>query len=374
MYTRILQSIQNLGFGLETTGKATIHIPMAYGTIAMAAALHGDEQTARAAADWLCSNSTSTHKTGWRLNWAWVAFANGVINPADTLYGVTIAIAVDGLYRTYQLTGDQRYLDTVVKALHDYAEQHSQQADDAIYFHYSDQAADHGYRVANITAMLMAQYATLGAATHHSEWIALADHAYRGLMADALHTEAAVSWHYLGNAPKPRDNDPGVRTFATFYADVVVGHLGEGDFSRIQRLAHYLDDLISRLSKEKNKQRQRRMRMAAARMRDKIKHLIDELHHKVAHFLVKNFDCILLPTFETSQMAAKAKRKIRSKTVRNLLTFAHYRFKQFLKHKAQEYGKIVLDVCEAYTSKTHPETGVLHKIDSAKRIRLTNGQ
>ena len=82
---------------------------------------------------------------------------------------------------------------------------------------------------------------------------------------------------------------------------------------------------------------------------------------------------ILLPTFETSQMAVKHQRKLRNKTVRSLLSFAHYRFKQFLKHKAFEYGKQVLDVCEAYTSKTHPETGDVKNIGSAKRIRLLSG-
>lgn len=166
--------------------------------------------------------------------------------------------------------------------------------------------------------------------------------------------------------------DPGVRTFATFYSDDSCGHIGEADFSRIQRLAFHLDDLISRMAKA-GKQQKRRMRLAAARLRGKIKNLIDELHHKTALFLVQNFDHILLPTFETSQMVGKAGRKIHNKTVRNMLTFAHYRFKQFLKHKAFEYGKYVQDVCEAYTSKTHPETGELRNIGSAKRIRLQSG-
>ena len=35
-----------------------------------------------------------------------------------------------------------------------------------------------------------------------------------------------------------------------------------------------------------------------------------------------------------------------------MLTFAHFRFKQFLKHKAAELGADVMDVNEAYTSKT----------------------
>jgi len=167
--------------------------------------------------------------------------------------------------------------------------------------------------------------------------------------------------------------DPGVRTFVTFYSDEQCGHLGEYDFSRIQRLAFYLDDLISRMSKA-GKQKKRKMRLAASRMREQVKNLIDELHHKVALFLVSHFDHILLPTFETSQMVSKSGRKLRNKTVRSMLTFAHYRFKQFLKHKAVEFGKYVQDVSEAYTSKTHPETGEIRTIGSAKRVQLQNGQ
>ena len=55
--------------------------------------------------------------------------------------------------------------------------------------------------------------------------------------------------------------------------------------------------------------------------------------------------------------------------MRNLLTFAHYRFKQFLKHKAKENGSVVVDVCEAYTSKTVSWTGEIRAIGSAKTIR-----
>jgi len=53
-----------------------------------------------------------------------------------------------------------------------------------------------------------------------------------------------------------------------------------------------------------------------------------------------------------------------------MLTFAHYRFKLFIKHKAFEYGKKVVDVCEAYTSKTHPQTGEIKNVGSAKSIKL----
>ncbi|WP_424100924.1 RNA-guided endonuclease InsQ/TnpB family protein [Moorena producens] len=143
--------------------------------------------------------------------------------------------------------------------------------------------------------------------------------------------------------------DPGVRTFLTFFSQDSVGKIANGDFSRIQRICSHLDNLLSKISKARGKQK-RRMRKAARRIIIKIQNLINELHHKAARFLVDNFDVILLPTFETKEMTKRGSRKIRSKTVRNLLSFAHYRFKQFLKHKAQETGKVVVDVCEAYTS------------------------
>jgi putative transposase len=164
--------------------------------------------------------------------------------------------------------------------------------------------------------------------------------------------------------------DPGIRSFHTFYSPIgVAGSIGRDDFSRIVRLAQHLDDLLSRTSKA-GKQRRRRMYRAADRMREKIRNLIDELHHKTARFYVDNFDVILLPAFETSEMARKATRKIRSKSVRSMMTFAHYRFAQFLKHKAFETGKVVLTVTEEYTSKTNPYTGELMTIGSRRRVRI----
>jgi putative transposase len=101
--------------------------------------------------------------------------------------------------------------------------------------------------------------------------------------------------------------DPGVRTFLTFFSETSVGKIGHGDFSRIQRLCHHLDKLYSKISKARGGQK-RRMKKAARRMIIKIQNLINELHHKSARFLVDNFDVILLPTFETSQMSKRSSR------------------------------------------------------------------
>jgi putative transposase len=162
--------------------------------------------------------------------------------------------------------------------------------------------------------------------------------------------------------------DPGIRTFQTYYSVDSCGKIGEGDFQRIFRLSKNLDDLISRMAVSTSKPR-RRIKKASDRLRWKIRDLINELHHKSALFFVTNFDLILLPIFETSRMALKIKRKIRSKTVRAMLSFAHYRFQQFLIHKATEHGKKVLLVNEAYTSKTCSWNGVIKQIGGSKKIQ-----
>jgi putative transposase len=163
--------------------------------------------------------------------------------------------------------------------------------------------------------------------------------------------------------------DPGIRTFITFLSETRFGELGRSANLRIQRLCFRLDKLISKISKAKCRQK-KRMRLAANRLRGRIKNLIDELHKKIARFLVDNFDMILLPTFETSQMSLKSKRRIRAKSVRQMMTLSHYKFKQFLKHKAFERGKVVMDVNEAYTSKTVSWTGeVVPKLGGAKFIK-----
>ena len=163
--------------------------------------------------------------------------------------------------------------------------------------------------------------------------------------------------------------DPGIRSFLTFYSENDCGKIGEGDFGRIQRLCVHLDGLIGRMVKASGFHKVR-LKRAIGRARWRIRDLIDELHKQTARWLVDNYDVILLPTFETSEMVMRGKRRLRRKSVRSMLTFAHFRFKQFLKHKAFETGKVVFDVNEAYTSKTVSWTGeIVKNLGGAKVIR-----
>ena len=167
--------------------------------------------------------------------------------------------------------------------------------------------------------------------------------------------------------------DPGVRDFMTFFSEDSFGWLGQHCINRIQRLCQHCDNLYARAIREKRPLR-RALRKASIKILVKIRNLIDDLHKKIAHFLVNNFDVILLPTFEAKQMTKRGGRKLRKKSVRQMLTLSHYRFKVFLKQKALQYGVQVIDVCEAYTSKTVSWTGELvANLGGSKVIQSSKG-
>lgn len=163
--------------------------------------------------------------------------------------------------------------------------------------------------------------------------------------------------------------DPGVCTFMTLFSEDSYGWLGNDSNLYVQKLCFRLDKLVSKISQAPSQQK-RRFKKAASRLRCKIKNLIKELHYKVAKFLVDNFDVIFLPIFETSQMVSKSRRKLRNKTVRQMLTLSHYEFKKILKWKAWENSKLVIDCNEAYTSKTVSWTGeIIKNLGGARTIK-----
>ena len=161
--------------------------------------------------------------------------------------------------------------------------------------------------------------------------------------------------------------DPGVRCFQTGFDGHRFIEFGKGDIGRITRLCQHLDDLMSRTANRTGRVRHS-MRKAAQRMRNKIRNLIDEAHKQIAHYLTSNYRVIFLPTFETSQMVAKSRRKIRSKTVRQMLGWAHYRFSQILANQAQLTNTRLIEGSEAYTSKTCTKCGYIHNTLGGSKV------
>ena len=148
--------------------------------------------------------------------------------------------------------------------------------------------------------------------------------------------------------------DCGVRTFQTVFSKELILKVGEHDFQRIFRYCYALDKLISR----KKKERSNKFNKAMQRIRWKVRDLIDEIHNKLALTLCRLFDVVYIPSFETHDMVSK----LRHKTSRAMLGWAHYRFKMKLKAKAEEYSCKVVDCTEEYTSKTCGNCGTENQI------------
>jgi putative transposase len=139
-----------------------------------------------------------------------------------------------------------------------------------------------------------------------------------------------------------------------------------------------MDKLISQKSmfnkstSKRKKKKAKRLDKAVACMRRKIAHLQNEIHRKAIAFFTHEFDVIIIPPFEVSRMINRKTRKIRQKTVRQMLNWAHYRFRQRLIAKAEELGVHIIIQNEAYTSKTCSWCGKIQKIGGSEVYNCKN--
>jgi len=174
--------------------------------------------------------------------------------------------------------------------------------------------------------------------------------------------------------------DPGERTFVTGYDPSgkihEVGWSGnKSDYGRIHRLCLVHDSLQSRCMSDPNTTHQSRYRLQRAmrRIRIRIRNLVDELHKWLAKWLCENYNIIILPHYQTSQMLMKSRRRIGSKTARAMATWAHTRFKNRLLEKTREYSWCAcLTADESYTSITCNHCGYLNNRFTSKVFRCAS--
>ena len=166
--------------------------------------------------------------------------------------------------------------------------------------------------------------------------------------------------------------DPGVRTFQAIYdADGQGIEWGKADMTQIMRLCRHADGIQSKISK---KRATWQLRRAYHRVLKKIKDKVKEVHNKLALFLCENYKVVLIPKFQVSRMVKKANRKIRSKTVRQMACWSHFAFREAMKAKSELFPWCrIVEVGEAYTSKTCEECGHLHqKLGGSKNFKCPN--
>lgn len=156
--------------------------------------------------------------------------------------------------------------------------------------------------------------------------------------------------------------DPGERKFQTLYGLDHIIKIGENIRVPIEKRLRKIDDLKKKIdtpgTKKYNKKLRKMTRVnkwkykrAIARHHQKLDHLQQELHHKTAIFLCENYDRIIVTDFSSKKVGNK-KGKLNKMSKRVLGKVSHYRFRQCLQNKCQEYGCQYYEFSEAYTSKT----------------------
>ena len=152
--------------------------------------------------------------------------------------------------------------------------------------------------------------------------------------------------------------DPGVKTFATIYSPSLncVWKIGQGDFYRLRRLSIAYYKAVSRLDKLKGKERRRKKHSADKvihRILFKISNLKNELHKKLANWLISTFDVIILPPFNEKSCLSKKKLKkwTYKETRKDILNFSHGKFRERMKYECWKHGKKLILLNEAYTTK-----------------------
>jgi putative transposase len=177
--------------------------------------------------------------------------------------------------------------------------------------------------------------------------------------------------------------DQGIRKFATTFSPKEVNFYGENFLnSKILPLFKQLDVFLSQRKLIQNKlkdikqwmtDRIRNIDRQINKIRNKISDLIHDLHKRICFDLTLNYDYIILPKYETSNMVKRDKRKLSKLFTRAMNSLSAYRFKSLLKHHCLKNGKQLLDSTEEYTSKTRSWNGIIdNKLGGKKIIKDDN--
>ena len=113
-----------------------------------------------------------------------------------------------------------------------------------------------------------------------------------------------------------------------------------------------------------------------AKIREKIKNRVNEMHNKTISLLCTAFQNIFLPRLATQKMVRRGGRKLNEMAANELLRLSHYKFMTKLIAHAKTKRRNVYIISEPYTTKTCTGCGTLNmdigssKVHSCKSCNL----
>ena len=164
--------------------------------------------------------------------------------------------------------------------------------------------------------------------------------------------------------------DPGMRSFQNGYSPsgLCYKFATEKTNIKIRKLLHKIDDVdkekVTRNGKKGN------YKKFTKRIRKKVSDMVTDLHWKLANFLCKNFNTILVGNMSTTGIVKKEKSVLTAFDKKYCIALSHYKFRERLLSKAQEHDVNCKIVDESYTTQTCGVCGQRNlKVGSAKTFK-----
>jgi len=163
--------------------------------------------------------------------------------------------------------------------------------------------------------------------------------------------------------------DPGVKTFMTSF-----GNQGFVEYVHHEKSLKALDSKI--VSMKTHRKGRRIAKTKIFKVEKRKENLIDELHWKTIHHLLKNNDFIFYGDIKSHDIVKDGKNRTLNTSMNNL---KFYKFKQRLLFKSIERGKKVFEVKEHFTTKTCSNCGIINepglsRIYTCKKCLKTTGR
>jgi putative transposase len=167
--------------------------------------------------------------------------------------------------------------------------------------------------------------------------------------------------------------DPGVRCLQTGFDGSNYVEYGKDSIERIYLLTKKQDKIKSEITKyqfgfyesieqkKRYKNKRHLLRKNYKILENKIKHLQDDMIHRLSNDVCNNYDHVMISKFNISNMIKNEKHVINKTTKRKMLRCNHFRLRQFMKQKAETVGCNVHEVSEHYMSKACGSCGCLNR-------------
>ena len=162
--------------------------------------------------------------------------------------------------------------------------------------------------------------------------------------------------------------DMGVRTFATVYSPNKTLEIGTNLIPTIDRYTKKMDKINS--DKDLKIITEQKYKRILYKYGNKMRNKIDDLHKKVAVYLVSEYKNIHLGKISTSSIISNKTCNIKEITKRRMNVLSFYKFNETIKIMAKKYNSNIKDINEYMTSKMCHNCKNIHKDLGSKKTYI----